>query len=39
MSGNEKLQFDHAQTLYILDLELKNVFYENFYWQSLMRKI
>ena len=30
MSGFEKLQFDHAQILYILDLGLKKCFYENF---------
>ena len=30
MSGTEKLQFDHAQILYILDFELKKNFYENF---------
>ena len=27
MSGNEKLQFDHAQILYILDLGLKKCFF------------
>ena len=30
MSGFEKLQYDHAQILYILDLGLKKCFYENF---------
>ena len=30
MSGIEKLQFDHEQILYILDLGLKKCFYKNF---------
>ena len=30
MNGIEKLQLDHAQRLYILDLGLKKCFYENF---------
>ena len=30
MSGIEKLQIDHAQILYILDLGLKKCFDENF---------
>ena len=29
MSGIDKLQFDHAQILYILDIGLKKIFYEN----------
>ena len=29
MSGIEKLQFNHMQILYVLNLELKKCFYEN----------